>query len=171
MTSTETSQAEQVLVQLIRSGQTKASAVKRLKVIHAYFYQGMKRTDTAGHCGVNLPFVDRWQQRWRESEGQRTAWFGGDAAPRRGPKADRAFILSLVADKPRSGAPAEFGPQVRAAVIALALRHPRQEGLPIERWSHELLAEHVVKKGIAERMSSTRVGDFLKSAPLNPSPG
>jgi transposase len=135
-------------------------------VIYNYFYGGLNRSEISRKVQVRLPFVDRWKRRWLQSELELVEWFSQeDKQGSRGPKADRDFVLSLVEDAPRSGTPAKYSEEVRAQVIALALTKPSDEGIPIERWSHELLAKYVVKKGISKEMSSTRVGDFLKSAP------
>ena len=75
------------------------------------------------------------------------------------------LVLSIVEDFFRPGAPATFGDEVRDQAIALALTKPGEHNIPVEQWTHELLAKHVVAMGIASNMSSSRVGDFLKSAP------
>lgn len=156
---------DQLVAALLNSGQIKASLHKRLSVIYSFFYDGHSRISTSRLHGVSLPFVDRWRDRWRVSQVMCEDWFGDDNKEKRGRKADRDFILSLIEDAPRSGAPAIYGPEVKAQIIAIALRKPSDEGVPVERWSHDLLARHVVEKGIVAQMSSTRIGDFLKSAP------
>ena len=118
----------------------------------------------------SFPFVDRWISRWKDNETLITDWFSPVEGEVRSPTEDRDFLLSLVEDAPRSGTPPFFSPEVADQVVALALTKPEEHDIPFDRWSHELLAEQVVLKGIAPKMSSTRVGDFLKSARHKSSP-
>ena len=155
--------AQNTMHKLLRSGSIKSRAVKRLGIIYDRAHCGKSRSAVARDRGVSLVFVDRWWNRWKSRYAGVRDWFDDSPSPR-SRTADSKFLLSIVEDAPRSGAPATFGLGVRQQVIALALSKPSEHGLPFEQWSHQLLAKHVVDSGIAPKMSSTRVGDFLKSA-------
>jgi hypothetical protein len=164
MITPSVSLVESILVKIIHSGKTKSSAKKRLVVVHCYFYQNLNRSTTMRQSQSSFPFVDRWLSRWRDNETLITDWFSPVKGQARSPTEDREFLLSIVEDAPRSGSPASFNPEVADQVVALALTKPEEHGIPFDRWTHQLLAEQVVLKDIAPKMSSTRVGDFLKSA-------
>ena len=154
----------EVLDKVLASGQISQSQAKRLGVIRSLFFAGQGRSATARAQGVSLPFVDRWKQRWLATAEQRQEWFGSANAGLRTQRTDRDFVLDLVADRQRSGAPAKFSEAQRAQIVAIALQKPRERGVPIERWSQELLAAHLIEAGIVDYISSSTVSDFLKSA-------
>jgi hypothetical protein len=96
---------------------------------------------------------------------KREEWFGLGNQEKRTPRTDRALLLSLVADAPRSGKPPKFSEATKNKIIAIALRKPSEVGIPIEKWSHAILVNYLIEQGIVDTISSTSVGDFLKSAP------
>lgn len=166
MEATTTAREAEVLAKLLRrSGKISAREQQRLRVIYDHNVRGVNRLTTAATNGVSKPFVDRWSGRWRAAAPQRQAWAADHAAELGHDLTYGNFLLALVRDEPRSGTPPKYGPEVRQQVIALALTYPPDLGLPFERWSHQLLSQEVVRRGIAPEMSSTRVGDFLKGAP------
>lgn len=170
MEASTTPREAAVLAKLLRSGKISASEQRRLRVIRDHNVMDLNRLTTAAVNGVSKPFVDRWSGRWRSSAELRQQWAVDHADELTSDRRYGDFLLTLVQDQARSGTPAKFGPEVRQQVIALALTYPPDIGLPFERWSHELLSQEVVKRGIAPQMSSTRVGDFLKGAPPSATP-
>jgi hypothetical protein len=153
------------LNQVLRSGSISHSHTQRLRVIRHLFLLERGRSQTKRELQVSFPFVDRWRQRWKASAAERQQWFAPDNEGLRSPAADRTFLLSIVSDRARSGAPAKFSEEIKNRIIAIALQRPSELGLPIERWSHELLASYLIEQDIVETISSTTVGDFLQSAP------
>ena len=68
--------------------------------------------------------------------------------------------LAAVEDKPRSGRPATYSADVRAAVIAAALTDPQAFQLPFACWTLDRLAAYLLEhKGIAMRRS--RIDEIL----------
>jgi transposase len=68
--------------------------------------------------------------------------------------------LAAVEDKPRSGRPATYSADVRAAVIAAALTDPTTLQLPFACWTLDRLAAYLLEhKGIAMRRS--RIDEIL----------
>jgi hypothetical protein len=141
------------------------SQAQRLGVIRSLFFYNIGRSQTKRDKGVSLPFVDRWRDRWDASATKREKWFGPLNQEKRTLRTDRDFVLSLIADAPRSGTPVKFTEATKNRAIAIALKKPSDMGVPIEKWSHAILATHLVEQGIVDTISSTTVGDFLKSAP------
>ena len=160
----------EVLDKVLNSGQISQSQAKRLGVIRSLFFEEQGRSHTARTQGVSLPFVDRWKKRWTTTAQERRDWFSSTNAEARSCRADRNFIFSLVADAARSGAPAKFSEATRAQIVAIALQKPSERGVPIEKWSQELLATHLIEQGIVDYISSSTVSDFLKSARRNSPP-
>jgi putative transposase len=68
----------------------------------------------------------------------------------------------LLSDAKRPGAPATFSEAQKQQIIALAASKPEDEGVPVTHWSHEILAQTVVDKGIVKTISAAQIGRFLK---------
>ncbi|WP_199923769.1 IS630 family transposase [Streptomyces cellulosae] len=64
-------------------------------------------------------------------------------------------------DRPRSGRPPVYGPQVRLRVVAAATSTPPH---PYDGWSHRLIADHLADTGI----SASQVGRILAELQLKP---
>lgn len=154
----------EILDKILNSGQILQSQAQRLGVIRSLFFHNIGRSQTKRDQQVSLPFVDRWRDRWKASAAERQKWFGPLNQEKRTLRTDRDFVLSLVADAPRSGTPAKFTETTKNRIIAIALKKPSDLGIPIERWSHAILATYLIEQGIVDTISSTTVGDFLKSA-------
>ncbi len=163
MMSTSFTEVE-VLDKILNSGQIPQSQTQRLGVIRSLFFHNIGRSQTKRDQKVSLPFVDRWRSRWKASATERQKWFGPLNQEKRTLRTDRDFILSLIADAPRSGTPAKFTEATKNRVIAIALKKPSDLGIPIEKWSYAILAAYLIEQGIVDTISSTTVGDFLKPA-------
>lgn len=150
-----------LLTKILKSGKITSSQFYRLSVVSSRIYNGVSRAQTARNLGANLPFVDRWHKRWLAQTTETEEYFGEE---NRSQSKDVAFILNLVADKPRSGAPAKFDQQTKDRIIAIALDKPSQHGVPVERWSQEMLASYLIEQVIAEHICSSSLSIFLKSA-------
>lgn len=155
----ESPRVPELINKLLNSGQLTVNQRARLRIVRAYFFEGLGRSATARACGACLPVVDRWRKRWVAGAAARLRFFDG-AAP--GGKAERDFLLAQLADAPRSGAPARFTPAQRERIRAVALSDPRELGVPIERWSYQLLADYLIEQGIVDHICTTTIGDFLK---------
>lgn len=166
MTTTEV----KILEKYLRKRHSKAGLRKRFEVIYLYFYKRLSRSEIVRKIGTNGPFIDRWTARWLDSQVEREQWLEDNAELAGDERLHLAFLLGIVSDKPRSGKPPIYDQSVRDKVIALAKSCPGDLGLPFTHWTHELLAQQVVSRGISPTMSSTRVGDFLKSARLEATP-
>lgn len=151
----------ELLTKILKSGKITRSQFNRLSVISSRIYNGVSRAQTARDLGANLPFVDRWHKRWLAQATEIEEYFGGE---NRSQSKDVAFILSLVSDKPRSGAPAKFDQPTKDRIIAIALDKPSQHGIPVEKWSQEMLAAYLIEQGIVEHICSSSLSNFLKSA-------
>lgn len=102
--------------------------------------------------------VRTWRQRWLEAApALEAAEAEGD---------DRALaelIEKILADEPRSGAPATFTPEQIVQIVALACEDPSASGRPVSHWTPRELADEAIKRGIVESISPRSVGRFLKS--------
>jgi hypothetical protein len=159
----------ELLNKILKSGKISRSQFQRLGVISSLLYQGVGRSQTARDRQVNLPFVDRWKKRWQAKEDEIEYHFSDQNREDRTLSRDIDFILSLVADAPRSGTPPKFSQATKDRIIAIALDKPSNHGIPIEKWSQEILAAYLIEQGIVDHICSSSVSNFLKSARGKPS--
>jgi transposase len=78
------------------------------------------------------------------------------------------LVQSFLADNPRPGAPATYTALEYTQIIDVALKDPKDCGLPISEWSARELTEEVHKRGIARKISIRQVSRFLSEADLKP---
>jgi hypothetical protein len=154
----------ELLNKILNSGLITQNQAKRLGVIQSLFFLNVGRSQTSRNLNVSLPFVDRWKTRWLASIKEREAWFSTLNQEKRTLNTDREFLFGLIADSPRSGTPPKFTEATKNKIIAIALQKPSEHGIPIERWSNEILAAYLIEKGIVETICSSSVSNFLKSA-------
>ena len=108
--------------------------------------------------------VRRWRRRWAEEE-QRIA----EAVAVGASDGDlEALIRRILADDPRSGAPAKFTAEQVASLIALACERLDESGIPMSHWTPAELAKEAVKRGIVVSISPRQVDRFLNEADLRP---
>ncbi len=77
-------------------------------------------------------------------------------------KALSQLIESVLADEPRSGAPATFTAEQMVQIMALACEDPRDSGRPVSHWTQQELADEAIRRGIVVSISRMTVGRFLK---------
>jgi transposase len=70
-----------------------------------------------------------------------------------------------LADAPRSGAPARYSPEVKAEMVATALRPPKELGQPFGSWTYERLTTYLQEK-CGVKMKQTRVFEVLQQERL-----
>lgn len=154
----------ELLDKILKSGKISRSQSQRLGVVSSMIYKSVGRSQTARDQGVNLPFVDRWKRRWLSKEDKLKHHFSDQNKEGRTLSKDTNFVLSLIADEPRTGAPAKFNQATKDRIIAIALDKPSQHGVPIEKWSQEILAAYLIEQDIVDYICSSSVSNFLKSA-------
>jgi transposase len=94
--------------------------------------------------------VRLWRQRWLDT-------------------ADRGLsVWERLQDLPRPGRPLTFSAEQLCHLYAIACEDPAQSGRPINRWTPVELADELIKREIAESISSRHVGRLLDGADLKP---
>lgn len=131
------------LRRLLRAHATGQGLVVRAQiVVLAHDHPDWSNQQIAQDVGTSDRMVRKWRRRWVETR-------------------------SLV-DAPRSGAPRRFSPEVRAQVTALACSLPRQEGVPLSRWSRSELARRVAATSGLPPVSASTVGRWLHAERIRP---
>ena len=101
--------------------------------------------------------VRRWRRRWADAESALAKCEAEGVSD-----ADLEMrILAVFADRPRSGTPPKFTPEVIVKIIALACEPPSDSELAVSHWSTSELAREAIKRGIVTSVSPRQVGRFL----------
>jgi putative transposase len=112
----------------------------------------------ARQLGLTRRSIRLWRDRWLQAT---------DALARvQQEQASETALLDLIeqalADAPRPGCPATFGPEQIVGIVAVACEPPSESGRPISHWTARELADEVKKRQIVKHVSPRSVGRFLK---------
>lgn len=112
------------------------------------------RNEVIGRAvGLGPNAVRLWRSRWARAQGSLA-----EAKPD-----DLEDIMDeILADAPRSGAPATFTPEQVAQIIAIACEDPEKSKRPVSHWTPRELAAEVILRGVVKTISARHVGRFLK---------
>ena len=105
---------------------------------------GVQNVVIADRVGVCVDVVSCWRKRFYEQG------------------------LVGLADRPRSGRPRRFGPEVVAGIKAMACEPPEQRHVPLSRWSSTELADQAVREGLVSAISSSTVRRWLHADAIKP---
>jgi putative transposase len=128
------------------------------------------KSSVASKHGVGRDTVRRWYQRWQSFQGELDRLETENQAGTLSDTLYRRELETILADAERPGAPATFTEEQKQQILAVATRKPEDEGIPVTDWSHEMLAQTVVDKGIVKTISPAQIGRFLKERGLTTTP-
>jgi transposase len=77
----------------------------------------------------------------------------------------RREVLKTCRDRERRGV---FPPEVRAQATAVACSRPREEGVPLARWSNAEIAGRLIALGMVVSVAASTVGRWLASEKIRP---
>ena len=158
---TITERQKVILEELSRSrSESKMIAQRAAIVLHAF--DGRLNEDISVAVGLERKQVGVWRRRWQD------AWDSLTCLECREPRRLREAIRDTLRDAPRPGAPGSFTAEQIAQILAVACEPPEKSGRPITHWTHRELREEVLKRGIVETISLSRIGHFLREAALQP---
>ena len=83
-------------------------------------------------------------------------------------------VAERLEDAPRSGSPGRITAEQVCRITALACEAPAASDRPISQWTGREIADEVVKRGIADRLSPRHAARLLErgpSSPTVPAPG
>jgi len=115
--------------------------------------------------GCSSHTVLRWRERWSSNYEELLQLEKGIEEEEELKHSDlESKILELLSDKPRSGTPVTFSLSQRQEIVALSSRKPKDEGVQMNKWTHEMLAKIAIKKGIVSSISPSHLGKILKKS-------
>ncbi len=147
-----TDEQRTLLEALSRRRETAHSLVRRARIV-------LRAADgepnqAIGHAlNLDEDGVGQWRRRWVNAQDQLAALAGH-------PQRLRAAIEEILSDRPRSGNPGDFSAEQICQIIALACETPPE---PLTHWTRNDLVRETIARGIAETISASTIGRFLKS--------
>ena len=168
-TLTLTAKQTQCLTEITRASTSAQRLVQRASILLGYAHSN-NQSAVASSVGVDRDTVHLWLKRWREAAPDLERLEAAYQAKQISAALYRREIEHLLCDAARPGAPPTFSQAQKQQIIALASQTPEQADVPVTHWSHELLAQTVATKGIAQSISPAQVGRFLKGSRLTATP-
>lgn len=166
---TFTPKQRKLITSLVRASTTPHGVALRASLILDYAESDNKSL-VATKYSVGRDTVRRWCQRWQSYQAELERLETENQAGILSDTLYRREIEAILADAERPGAPATFTEEQKREMIAVATRKPEDEGVPVTHWSHELLAQMVVDKGIVTSISAAQIGRFLKEGGITTAP-
>jgi putative transposase len=144
---------------LTRRRSTTQGLVRRARIVLAAA-EGHNNEQIARRLGINRETARLWRRVW--SDAQELLAAAEEEEEETSEKALRECVEGVLADAPRSGAPATFAPEQIVQIVALACEDPPEgSGRPVSHWTPRELADEAVKRGIVGSISPRSVGRFL----------
>jgi transposase len=141
-----------LLKELARSRETAHSLVQRAQIV-LRAADGEYNKSIAHALNLGEESVGQWRRRWADAQNALAALAGQ-------PKRLRTEIEQILSDQPRSGSPGDFSAEQICQIVALACETPPP---PLTHWTRNDLVRETIARGIAETISASTIGRFLKS--------
>jgi putative transposase len=135
------------LEHLVCAHRTPQALVRRARVV-LLAAMGSSNVEIARLVPMDEEAVGLWRRRW-------VAWHTTPL--------DEVSITERLADAPRPGHQPRLSAEQVCQIVALACEQPVHSGRPISQWSHRELADEIVRRGIADRISPRHASRLLKS--------
>jgi putative transposase len=149
----------ETLEHLTRRRSSSQGLVRRARIVLAAA-EGHNNEQIARRLGINRETARLWRRVW--SDAQELLAAAEEEEEETSEKALRECVEGVLADAPRSGAPATFAPEQIVQIVALACEDPPEgSGRPVSHWTPRELADEAVKRGIVGSISPRSVGRFL----------
>jgi len=119
--------------------------------------KGLSNQEIAALVGLHYNNVGKWRTRFIKAMAELNVIESTE------PKHLAKAVYAVLSDKERPGHPMTFTPEQVTKIIKLACCDPKDFGHEISEWTKPLLAKQIVKNEIADCISVTTVGRFLKA--------
>jgi transposase len=157
-----TESQREMLVHLTRRTSSPQGLVRRARISPRRWRGFEQRAEIAQRLGINRETARLWRSKWLA--GAQRLGSGEEEEEEEGKrkKLRECIEEDVLADAPRSGAPATFTPEQVVRIVALACEDPREgSGRPVSHWTSAELADEAEKRGIVRSISPRSVGRFL----------
>lgn len=133
--------------------------------------QGQSNSQVGRDLGLTLPTVRAWRRRWESSFDKLCAYEKKMEDQGLSRHDYLQVLLNHLRDLPRSGTRKRITLEEEQQIVALASEKPKDYGVEMNSWTHEMLAKISVAEGIVEKISSRHIGNILKKRTAAPQVG
>lgn len=116
----------------------------------------------AKKLNVHSATVRKWRKKWQKNENKLKAFDLKEIGIVYTRK-----LLEILSDEQRSGAPCKFTAEEVCKIISLSCEKPEDSDVPLSHWSLDALVVEIIKRGIVDNISRSRLAVFLKSGRRN----
>lgn len=152
-----TDRQQNLLMQIVTSRTHQQDHIERAKII-LLSSDGKTNKQIQSELSVTKPTVIKWCSRWLKNEEGLLLIDENEMGVNYVRK-----ILELLSDAPRSGAPNTYTAEQVCQIMSLACERPEDSDLPMSHWSLNSLVDEIIKRGIVNKISRSRLAVFLKS--------
>lgn len=124
---------------------------------------GQTNTGIASDLGTTVKTVRSWRNRWVSSYSKLQYFEEGESGQGVSDLELCRYMLGVLKDLARSGTTKKFTAAQENQIVALACGKPSRHGIPITKWTHEMLAKVAIAKNIVPTISSSQIGRILKN--------
>ena len=150
---TLTEDERQGLETVVRRHSTPQQVATRARIVLAAA-AGQPLVRIAEQVGLSRESVRFWRDRWVALQDMPLA---------------ELSVAQRLADAPRPGAPARITAEQVCQVVALACEAPATAGRPISQWTHQEIADEIMRRGFVPTISPRHAARLLKRGTFNPS--
>lgn len=158
-----TARQYQLLESKSKKHKTGNQEVKRLKIL-LKGSKGQSNCSISRELGITVKTVKSWRDKWDLAYEKLLIYEQGKLGEGVSDKELLEEMMTVLKDKPRSGKPPVFTLSQKQQIVTLACRKPSEYGIPINRWTHEMLAKVAQAEKIVKSISPRHVGGILKKS-------
>lgn len=141
--------------------------VKRIKIL-LQGSKGRSNYSISKDLKVSVKTVASWRRRWALAYEKLLIFERGKSGEGVSDGALLKKMLEVLKDRSRPGTPAQFTLSQKQQIVTIACRKPSEYGLPMTRWTHQMLAEVAQAEKVVESISARYVGEVLKKSGHTP---
>lgn len=130
--------------------------------------KGESNSQIARDLAISLNTVKTWRRRWQGKYEQLCEYEKGMKSQGLSEHDYLKELLSHLRDNPRSGTRKRINLEEEQQIVALASEDPKDYGVEMTNWTHEMLAKVAIAQGIVGKISSRHIGNILKKANVSP---
>ena len=156
-----TERQKRILTKISQAHTTSQQIAKRVKIL-LLASEGRSNSSIPADVGTTYNTVLTWRRRWLSEYDKLLVYESGPDGQGITDQKLSKYMLGILKDFPRSGAPKVFTMEQEQQLLALACDKPIDHGLEITDWTHEMLAKTAIAKGIVKTISASHLGKILK---------
>lgn len=147
-----------ILNSIVRKQNSPQCLVKRAQII-LLSGEGIGNKPIARELGIDRRVARHWRNKWYNH----AQTIAEAESANLNDKDFTEYILNILSDEQRSGAPAKFTAEQVVQIVTIACETPSDSNREISHWTPREIADEAVKRNIVDTISARSVGRFLKS--------